>query len=280
MNVLPTKRETGHCRKHETGYGDSMPVENPSKAPLLVGAALCLLLVGLGIVLWFQADDPSAPSAEVESTASKAGGVEQDTIESGGLSFSNIRQTVRVAAGTETAEVEFPLTNLTDAPISIDSLRSGCACLSVKVDQEPIPPRSDAVIIGLFDLTKLRGNPVKSILVRPDRKSRPVVLTTTIEISELYEMTPSTIIWSVGEAAETKVLEFRVTGEQPVRILSAESQRKQVTCEFEVIEEGRLYHLKLTPESTDTPLLGIVRIETDCELEAYARPLAYFTIQR
>jgi len=85
--------------------------------------------------------------------------------------------------------------------------------------------------------------------------------------------------WEIGSKPETKIVEFRVVRADPVRVLSAESKRKEVTCELVTVEEGRAYDLLLTPDSTDGSLLGIVRIETDCEIESYARPLAYFSVQ-
>ena len=65
-----------------------------------------------------------------------------------------------------------------------------------------------------------------------------------------------------------------------IRILNAESQRAEVLCKLVVLEDGRAYDIKLTPDSTEGSLLGFVRIETDCELENYSRPLAYYAIQR
>ena len=87
------------------------------------------------------------------------------------------------------------------------------------------------------------------------------------------------VTWTKGAAPEVKTVVFRVVREAPVHVLSAESKRPEVTCEVVEKEKGRLYHLELTPASTGSSLLGIVRIETDCEIETYARPLAYFSVQ-
>ena len=85
--------------------------------------------------------------------------------------------------------------------------------------------------------------------------------------------------WARGSKPETKIVTFRVVREKPVHVLSAESKRPEVTCELVEVERGRLYHLRLSPTSTEKSLLGIVRLETDCEVESYARPLAYYSIQ-
>jgi hypothetical protein len=57
--------------------------------------------------------------------------------------------------------------------------------------------------------------------------------------------------WKTGEAPEPKIVQFRVLRDEPIRVLSAESKRKEVTCEIITLEEGKAYDLKLTPESTE-----------------------------
>ena len=85
--------------------------------------------------------------------------------------------------------------------------------------------------------------------------------------------------WEVGSKPEPKLVKFQVKRAKPIHVLSAESMRKEVSCEVREVEKGREYHLELTPDSTAETLLGFVRIETDCEIEQLARPLAYFSIQ-
>jgi hypothetical protein len=219
---------------------------------------------------------------EIEETGEEAALLsgEGPATESGGLVFSPQFQEIEANPGDNSVVVFFTVENTTGEGIKVASIRSGCTCLDVTIDKDPIPAGEKAIITGEFDISELRGRSIKSISVKPDRKSRPVVLSTSIQIEEIYTLTESLTTWKVGDKPETKRVEFRVLRDEPIRILSAESQREEVTCEIEVIEEGRAYDLKLTPNSTDGSLLGIVRIESDCELENYARPLAYYAIQR
>jgi len=234
-----------------------------------------------GVVIYFMIYVWFVPSEKDDSAAKKPKPARVGPpTESGGLVFSPATQELQAEPGDEAVEVYFTVKNATDQDISIASIRSGCACLDVSVDKDPIPAGEEATITGEFDISELRGTSVKSISVKPDRSSRPIVLSTTIQIDEIYTLAESLTIWKVGDDPETKTIRFRVRRDEPIRILSAESQRAEVVCEIEVVEEGRAYDLKLTPESTDGSLLGMVRIETDCELENYARPLAYYAIQR
>lgn len=197
----------------------------------------------------------------------------------GDLVFRPYSQKVTADPGEKTIEVTFAVENTADKPVGIASLESGCECLEVSINLNPIPARETATITGVFDIEKLRGSSERKISVVPEGKDRAIFLTTQIEIEPVYEIIESMTSWTRGGAAETKTVVFRVVRDKPVHVLSAESKRPEVSCELVEVEKGRLYHLRLTPASTENSLLGIVRLETDCEIENYARPLAYYSIQ-
>ncbi len=197
----------------------------------------------------------------------------------GDLVFRPYSQKVTADPGEKTIEVTFAVENTADKPVGIASLESGCECLEVSINLNPIPARETATITGVFDIEKLRGSSERKISVVPEGRDRAIFLTTQIEIEPVYEIIESMTSWTRGGAAETKTVVFRVVRDKPVHVLSAESKRPEVSCELVEVEKGRLYHLRLTPASTENSLLGIVRLETDCEIENYARPLAYYSIQ-
>jgi uncharacterized membrane protein YozB (DUF420 family) len=197
----------------------------------------------------------------------------------GDLVFRPHSQKVSADPGEKTLEVTFSVENTGSDAAGIATLESGCECLEVSIDVNPIPPRGKATITGIFDIEKLRGSAERKITVVPEGASRAIFLTTEIEIEPIYEILESMTTWARGSKPETKIVTFRVVREKPVHVLSAESKRPEVTCELVEVERGRLYHLRLSPTSTEKSLLGIVRLETDCEVESYARPLAYYSIQ-
>lgn len=197
----------------------------------------------------------------------------------GDLVFRPHSQKVSADPGEKTLEVTFSVENTGSDAAGIATLESGCECLEVSIDVNPIPPRGKATITGIFDIEKLRGSAERKITVVPEGAGRAIFLTTEIEIEPIYEILESMTTWARGSKPETKIVTFRVVREKPVHVLSAESKRPEVTCELVEVERGRLYHLRLSPSSTENSLLGIVRLETDCEVESYARPLAYYSVQ-
>ncbi|MDF1861876.1 MAG: DUF420 domain-containing protein [Verrucomicrobiales bacterium] len=232
---------------------------------------------------WF----PPSPEAANSSAASTVSAKEikpgvriikpVDTV--GDLVFKPIFQAIEAEAGQKIVESTFTVRNKGENPVEITKLSSTCECLSVTIDANPIPPGETATVLGVFDTEKLHGKSERNITVVTEQRERPVLLTTRIETKEIYKIDNPMTNWEVGEKAGAKVVEFRVLRDKPIRILSVESKRKEMQCELIVVEEGRAYDIKLTPESTENSLLGIARIETDCEIEQYARPLVYFAIQ-
>lgn len=197
----------------------------------------------------------------------------------GDLVFRPYSQKVSADPGKKTLEVSFSVENTGSAPAGIASLESGCECLEVSIDVNPIPARGKATISGVFDIEKLRGSADRKITVVPEGARRAIFLTTSIEIEPIYEIDETMTTWSRGSQPETKTVTFRVVRDKPVHVFAAESKRPEVACELVEVEKGRLYHLRLTPASTEDSLLGIVRLKTDCEIESYAHPLAYYSIQ-
>jgi putative membrane protein len=197
----------------------------------------------------------------------------------GDLVFTPVSQAIQAGAGEKLIEVVFSVENTASVPLRILKLESGCECLEVSIDQDPIPARKTAKITGIFDIEKLRGSSERKIAVLTEQQELPVFLTTRIEVEPIYVIEQQMTTWSVGSDPVPKTVAFRVLRDQPVHVLSAESKRPEVTCELVEVEKGRLYHIVLTPSSTEKSLLGIVRLETDCEIESYANPLAYYSIQ-
>lgn len=197
----------------------------------------------------------------------------------GDLVFTPVSQAIQAGAGEKLIEVVFSVENTASVPLRILKLESGCECLEVSIDQDPIPARKTAKITGIFDIEKLRGSSERKIAVLTEQQELPVFLTTRIEVEPIYEIEQQMTTWTVGSDPVKKTIAFRVLRDEPVHVLSAESKRPEVTSELVEVEKGRLYHIVLTPSSTEKSLLGIVRLQTDCEIESYANPLAYYSIQ-
>ncbi len=221
-----------------------------------------------------------APASPVTTGSAKAGPeILEGRRKVGDLVFTPVSQAIQAEAGEKLIEVVFSVENTASVPLRIVKLESGCECLEVSIDLDPIPARKSAKITGIFDIEKLRGSSERKISVLTEQHDLPVFLTTRIEVEPIYLIEQQMTTWTIGSDPVKKTVIFRVVRDEPVHVLSAESKRPEVTCKLVEVEKGRLYHIELTPASTENSLLGIVRLQTDCEIEAYASPLAYYSIQ-
>lgn len=242
--------------------------------PSWLFVAVTGVIIYLMLYQWFPPE-----SIQKNGPAPVKAAVEPAPADSADLVFEPVSQTVKADPGDERVEVSFLVKNPTGREIKIVSLESGCECLEVSIDRNPVAAGGEATIRGVFDIAKLQGSSDRRIIVMPEGRSRPVLLTTRIDIAPIYELEPQMVNWSKGGAADTRTVTFRVLREKPVHVLSAESKRPEVACQLVEVRKGREYRLELTPVSTENTLLGIVRVETDCEIESHARPLAYYSIQ-
>ncbi|MEM0969841.1 MAG: hypothetical protein AAGJ31_10855, partial [Verrucomicrobiota bacterium] len=68
--------------------------------------------------------------------------------------------------------------------------------------------------------------------------------------------------------------------DDPVQVLKIESSRRTVNTKLHTVEPGRIYEIEVIPETTQSPMLGVVRIETDCSVPDQSRQMAYFRIDK
>jgi len=255
----------------------------PDRAGWLVGGvALCMLAAcddGAG--------ETPGPGGVSGSEGNSGAGGEPESVEIleaeerfGSLVFAPGAQAIAVEAGTEIVEATIAMRNTGAGPVTIEDLESGCACLELEATPSTLEPGARGVITGVFDLRKLTGKAEKTIAVSTDeRADRRAFLTIRIDVEKVYEIEPEMVEWRVGDNPETRTIVFRTLRDEPVRLVEAVSMRDSVRCEWETVEEGREYHIHLTPDSTESSLLGFVRLQTDLEIAGQARALAYFSIQ-
>lgn len=65
-----------------------------------------------------------------------------------------------------------------------------------------------------------------------------------------------------------------------VKIVSLNSRSEKATVSLEVVESGKFYNLVVKPDSTEAPLLGMIGVVTDCEIEKHRKQMAYFSVKR
>ncbi len=203
-----------------------------------------------------------------------------DVVKAGNLEFSPAEQYKKAAIGTKEVEFVYMATNLGTEPITITKVDSGCACIEESVDPKIIPPGGSSRISAVYSTERISGTAEKIIAVSTDQPNvKDAFLTVKLEMAPIYHIDHDLSTWARGSAPTKKTVTFEVVRDTPIHVLEAKSSRTEITTEVEEVEKGRKYLIHLQPSTTASTMLGMVRLITDCEIEAHARPLLYVTVQ-
>ena len=235
-----------------------------------------ICLIALLIVSCRESAKEVPPEARVEPKE----GSSIEVVRAGALEFSPAVQSKKAPLGT--AEVEFTYTavNLGSEPVRITKVDSGCACITESATPELIQPGESSLIRAVYGTEKINGMAEEILSISTDQADvRDAFLIVKLEMDPIYVIDHVQTNWEKGGPNETKNVIFEVTRDQPIEVLEVVSSRSEIEAELTELEKGRKYRISLTPTSTANNLLGFVRVKTNCEIEAHARPLLYVTVK-
>ncbi len=199
----------------------------------------------------------------------------------GGVKFEKDRLDLKANPEDSTLVTEFPFVNEGKEPVRIMELRSSCGCLSAVADKDEYAAGEKGIITATFDLGRFTGEEEKAINVRTSEKENADYrLVVGVEIPEVFVVEPDLLEWEVGEGTKTKSFRIKVPHKDPIHIITIAPSRENFQYELIEHKAGRDYEIKLTPVSTETPMLGVLKITTDCKIEKHRRQLAFFSIAR
>ena len=198
-----------------------------------------------------------------------------------GLVFERELATETAAPSADTHTSKFAFKNTGAKPVTISEIQTTCGCLGATSDKTVYQPGESGLVSATIKLGTFEGDLLKSIYVMSDDEEAPKrQLQMKITIPRLMEVTPEVTTWSVGDPADPKKLTIKVLRDEPIEVTAVSSTRDNFTVELREVTKGRHYEVTMTPKSTDTPTLGAVKIETNCELARYKSRLAFFNIVR
>ena len=200
------------------------------------------------------------------------------------LKFSTTEVEVKAKPSDSEVSAEFHFKNNGDQPIDIIQVTFACSCLSAVTDKERYEPGEEGVLKAEFRLGSFTGLQRKAITVqsraeggKKDGRDRLMV---AVRIPDVIIVEPQLMQWMVGDEAAEKSFTFKVPHDEPVHIKEIACSREGFEIELIEKEPGREYEIKVKPASTERAMLGVVRIETDCEIPKHQKKLAFFSIAR
>ncbi len=200
-----------------------------------------------------------------------------------GMEFAS-SATKKIATHTDTElPVEFKFKVTGERTITITEIQSYCSCLhaAARGDQKIFKPGEEGVIETKFSLGTFEGDVTKQIVVRTDDEAQPeTTLSVTITIPKIYDFQPAQLTWQVGETPTPKSIRCKIQGDTPVKITTTECSRPGIKVDIKEHIAGRDYEITVQPETTATPMLGLIRVESDAPWERHRKKLIFFNITR
>jgi hypothetical protein len=207
-------------------------------------------------------------------------------LQAGGLTFEKTTIDQHVKADAETTEAEFPFENKTDKPLTIARVEKSCAaCMAAEVKDGKLvyQPGEKGAIRVKFQVGTFAGVVNKMILVwlANDPAEKPSgMLTLNIHVPVLVELSPKTVTWYLDEKIEPRKITITMRHSKPIRMLKATCTNEAFALELKTVKDGAEYELWITPPAAGGPGIGIIRMETDCDLPRHKIHQAFAVVRK
>lgn len=203
----------------------------------------------------------------------------------GTLKFDANSQEITVALDQKSATVDFPFKNESSDDVVIEKNASDCPCAAVGVKDSKLvyKPGESGTIRIVFNLGKIPETADKfvSLYLKGDREDHPSIkLTTRIIVPVVVDLQPRSVTWDIGAKPEPKTITVTMHDSEPVKILSMTSSDPRFKSELKTIEEGKKYEVVITPTSTDTIGMGMLRVETDSKTDPRPAHPVYMIVRQ
>jgi len=201
------------------------------------------------------------------------------------LVFDAMMKERHLAPDAQAVEMDFNFKNGGDKAVKIRHYDAACSCLSAQVKGGKLEyaPGEEGVIRAKFDMGNFSGQVDKKVViwVDDDPEEKPsVVLTVRVHIPELVVVEPKTLKWTIGEEVGPKTIRITMAYEKPIKIMGVSGSNDRFPHQLKEIRAGEEYELTITPDETNTPGIGVFRIETDCPVARHRIRQAFVVVRR
>ena len=199
------------------------------------------------------------------------------------LEFGHQEIEIKAKPSDAVVSFVFPFKNVGNGSVSIIDVNLTCSCLSAKTDKGSYGPGEEGHLKAIFSIGSFTGIQRKSMtLISQDEGKEKVrnSLLAILTIPDVVTIEPELIKWQVGEDPVAKTFTFKVPYVDPIKITNVSCTREGFDVSVVAKKEGREYEIKIKPQKTSKPMLGMIKIETDSKLKKHSRKLAFFSIAR
>lgn len=166
---------------------------------------------------------------------------------------------VSPAPGEKTVRADFAFTNISNQPVTIDSVKSSCGCTTAVPDKKTYQPGEKGHITAVFTIGGRQGFQAKAIRVSVRGESEPTTLTMVTQVGETAKMDSSLVYWKVGDPAKPKTI--RVKAPSGVKLTGVTSNNPKFSATLESSQEKGEYQIVVTPQDTSRPMVAVLSLE-------------------
>lgn len=202
-----------------------------------------------------------------------------------GLDFTTTLKEIHAPADAKRVSADFEFTNHSDKPVKVVKYDAACSCMAVKIKDGKLhyAPGESGLLRADFEMGNFSGSVDKAVALwlDDDPAGKPsVTLTVRVHIPVLISLEPKTLKWEVNGDASPQSIRITMNHSDPIRVMGVTTSSPSFRPALKTIDEGKLYELVVTPSAIDTPGLGILRIETDCQIDRHRIQQAFAVIRK
>ena len=199
------------------------------------------------------------------------------------ITFEDKEIEITARADQEKVKFVFPFKNSGNEAVEIINVNLTCSCLSAKTAKEKYSPGESGKLEAIFSIGSFTGVQRKSMTLTSQQdgkeKTRDSLLA-ILTIPEVITIEPELIKWKVNEEPAEKVFTIKVPHTDPISIKGVTCSREGFNFSWKEIKKGREYEIRIKPLSTSSPMLGMMKIDTDSKIKKHQKKLAFFSIAR
>ena len=169
----------------------------------------------------------------------------------GDLKWEQSTIEVKAAKGQQKIEVEFNFTNISSAPVKIQSVQTSCGCTTAQMPKKEYQPDESGALTVIFAPEGRKGLQKKSIVVRSG-SAQPDVLTLKVEIPDTFKADKEKLSWKLDAPPDAQFIEFTPDGGK-FEVKSVRSLNQDFVTTLEPVEGAGSYRVKVVPQSTVKP---------------------------
>lgn len=179
------------------------------------------------------------------------------------LEWETVQITQKASPLVESISATFRFQNKGDKVVTIKEVKSSCGCTTTTLAKMTYKPGESGEIVAKLDIGSRQGLQSKPIQVFSDDRETPVTLMMHTQIPKLLDIPTTFVFWQKGLAPDAKTIDLTVGIEEPVRVVSAQSDNSSVAVQLDEVEPGKRYRLTVAPTSTDELVKARITLVTD-----------------